>query len=218
MIIVGHRGARGLAPENTLASFEKAVEHHVDMLECDLRVTKDAKIVLHHDRNLRAPDGQKYAIKEYTHQDLNKLKPDLILLSDLLKAYPDSSYYLEIKPKVDTKPIIDHLTKHAPKHFKIGSKSQKILREIHKALPDVNLIVIQPWSGVIASYRARQVGAKDVAFNKIWLWTGFIKAVSKSGYNVYAYTLNDPKKAKKWQKAGLYGVITDYPDLFDQNR
>ena len=218
MIIVGHRGARGLAPENTLASFEKAIEHHVDMLECDLRVTKDAQIVLHHDRNLQAPDGQKYAINEYTYSELNKLKPDLIQLPDLIRAHPDSAYYLEIKPHVNTKPIIHYLNKQAPRHYKIGSKSQKILRDIHKSLPEIELIVIQPWSGVIASRRARQVGAKDIAFNKISLWTGFIKAVSRRGYNVYAYALNDPKKAKKWQKSGLYGVITDYPDLFDKKR
>jgi glycerophosphoryl diester phosphodiesterase len=58
----GHRGARGLAPENTLAGFAKALEIGVTTLETDLGVTKDGTIVLSHDRLLnpdivRGPDG-----------------------------------------------------------------------------------------------------------------------------------------------------------------
>jgi glycerophosphoryl diester phosphodiesterase len=58
----GHRGARGLAPENTLAAFAKALQIGVTTLETDLAVTKDGAIVLSHDPVLnpdivRAPDG-----------------------------------------------------------------------------------------------------------------------------------------------------------------
>jgi glycerophosphoryl diester phosphodiesterase len=58
----GHRGARGLAPENTLAGFAKALEIGVTTLETDLGVTRDGAIVLSHDRALnldiaRGPDG-----------------------------------------------------------------------------------------------------------------------------------------------------------------
>jgi glycerophosphoryl diester phosphodiesterase len=59
----GHRGARGLAPENTLPSFRKALELGVDTIECDMAVTKDDVVVIHHDLRLnpdiaRGPDGQ----------------------------------------------------------------------------------------------------------------------------------------------------------------
>ena len=50
--IQGHRGARGLLPENTLPSFERAVELGVDVLELDLGMTRDAVPVVHHDRAL----------------------------------------------------------------------------------------------------------------------------------------------------------------------
>lgn len=215
MIIVGHRGARGLAPENTLASFEKAIEHHVDMLECDLRVTKDQKVILHHDKQLKSPVGEKYLISDYTLTELQKLKPDLLSFEDFINVFGKQSLYLEIKPGVEVDPIIRALEQLKPKNFMIGSKSQKILKKVHKKLPAVELIVIHPWSGVIAARRARQVGSHNVAFNQICLWGGFIRAVARNDYKIYAYTLNDHKKAKKWQKAGLYGVITDYPDLFD---
>jgi glycerophosphoryl diester phosphodiesterase len=58
----GHRGARGLAPENTLPGFERALAIGVDTLELDVGVTRDGVVVIHHDRRLnpdlaRGPDG-----------------------------------------------------------------------------------------------------------------------------------------------------------------
>ena len=55
ILIHGHRGARGLAPENTLAGFACALKVGVDVLELDLRMSADGKIVIHHDRKLN-PD------------------------------------------------------------------------------------------------------------------------------------------------------------------
>jgi len=51
----GHRGARGLAPENTLPGFEAALAYRVDVLELDVGVTADGAVVVHHDRRL-SPD------------------------------------------------------------------------------------------------------------------------------------------------------------------
>jgi glycerophosphoryl diester phosphodiesterase len=59
----GHRGARGLAPENTLASFQVALDLGVDTLECDMAITRDGVVVIYHDLRLnpditRGPDGK----------------------------------------------------------------------------------------------------------------------------------------------------------------
>ena len=76
----GHRGARGLAPENTLAAFQVALDLGVDTLECDLAITKDGVVVIHHDLRLnpdttRGPDGKWLSgpgplISELTHAEL----------------------------------------------------------------------------------------------------------------------------------------------------
>ena len=52
MEIQGHRGARGLLPENTIPAFERAIELGVDVLELDLGMTRDGVPVVHHDRAL----------------------------------------------------------------------------------------------------------------------------------------------------------------------
>ena len=64
----GHRGTRGLAPENTMAAFERALALGVTTIETDLAVTKDGVLVISHDPHLnpdivRGPDGQWFAGK-----------------------------------------------------------------------------------------------------------------------------------------------------------
>jgi glycerophosphoryl diester phosphodiesterase len=96
----GHRGARGLLPENTLPAFQKALDLGVDTLECDMAITRDGVVVIHHDLWLnpdttRGPDGQWLdrrgpAISELTFAELQKydvgrLKPG----TDYAKQFPD---------------------------------------------------------------------------------------------------------------------------------
>lgn len=221
MKTIGHRGARGLAPENTIASLRKGLEHHVDGLEFDLRVTRDNVVILHHDAKLTGPDGNKHVISEATYEELHGHKKDLATLEEVLMAIGhEVPLYIEVKPQVPVGPIVKIIKQRLaggwkPNYFLLGSKNQETLRELQAALPGVPKIVIEPWSGVRAHYRARQVGTRLVSMNQRWLWWGFIRGFKDSGWQLYAYTLNDPNKARRWAKYGLSGVITDYPDLFD---
>ena len=96
----GHRGARGLAPENTLAGFETALRIGVTTLELDLAMTKDGVLVVSHDRRLnpdhtRGPDGQFLAregppirsltFAEVQQYDVGRLKPG----TDYAKSFPE---------------------------------------------------------------------------------------------------------------------------------
>lgn len=220
MKIIGHRGARGLAPENTIAGLQKALEHHVDMIEFDVRVTKDGVPVLHHDSDLIDPDGSRHKIENCDYSALKEHKPDLATFEEALETVGKNvALYVEVKPDVATKPLINIIKNYYGRGWNnlfLGSKSQRTLLELQTALPDVPKIVIEPWSGVRAHRRARQLGTDMVSMNQLWLWWGFITPVTRSGWKLYAYTINDPKKAKRWAKYGLYGVVTDYPDLFDK--
>ena len=98
--VIGHRGARGLLPENTLASFEKAIDLGVDVLETDLHMTADGEIVVYHDAALnpditRDPDGnwldgegpliRDLTLRELRAYDVGRLKPG----TDYAKRFPD---------------------------------------------------------------------------------------------------------------------------------
>lgn len=223
MKTIGHRGACGLAPENTIASLRKGLEHHVDMLEFDVRVTKDGVPVLHHDIECTEADGVKFKLREHTYKELKEHFPNLATLGEALDTIkPGVIAYIEVKRGEAVKPIADVISEsiengqHSASGLRIASKSQKTLRALHKALPDVPVIIIEPWSGVRAHRRANELGAKEIAMNQLWLWWGFIRGFKNSDKILYAYTLNDPAKAKRWAKWGLGGAITDYPDRFER--
>jgi glycerophosphoryl diester phosphodiesterase len=222
MKIIGHRGARGLAPENTIAALQKGLEHHVDILEFDLRVTKDGVAILHHDADLTDPGGNTLMIAKTDYELLKSHKPDLATFQEVLDEIGRSvPLYVEVKPGEPVAPIVKIIKAYLKKGWRgdnllLASKSQEILRELHRELPQIPNIVIEPWSGVRAHRRARQINATIIAMNQRWLWWGFIRGFKRSRYQLYAYPLNDPVKAKRWARWGLGGVITDYPDRFEK--
>lgn len=96
----GHRGARGLAPENAIPSWKKALELGVDTIECDMAITRDDVVVVHHDLRLnpdttRGPDGQwlaapgptirELSFDELQRYDIGRLKPG----TNYAKEFPD---------------------------------------------------------------------------------------------------------------------------------
>lgn len=222
MKIIGHRGARGLAPENTLKSIAKALEHGVDEVEIDARVTADNVVVLHHDKDLTDGSGNRLRIKNTTYAELLRHKNDLTKLEEAVvlisKKRPT---HIEVKPGEPASAIVKIIRKFikkgwSPTNFVVASYNQNILLEIHQALPEITTVVVERWSSLKAINRAKQLDTKRLSMNQLWLWSYFIKSMSKSGWKLSAYTLNDPAKAKRWSKIGLYGAITDYPDLFDK--
>jgi len=222
MIIIGHRGARGLAPENTLKSILKALNHNVDEIEIDVRVTKDGIIVLHHDEALCDASGNKLVIKNTKYMELMSHKKDLARLDQAIELVNKKApLHIEIKPGEPALKIIKVISKYLDngwqnKDFIIASYNLDILVVAQNKLPNVERVVIERWSSLRATKNAKQVGTKRLSMNQLWLWSYFINSMSKGGWRISAYPLNNPKKAKKWAKYGLHGVVTDYPDLFDK--
>ncbi len=239
MKIIGHRGARGLASENTIASFKKALEHHVDEIELDVRVTKDGLTALLHDPHLTDPSGNHLKVSEHTFDELKKHKPDLTLLEEALAVINRRvPVIVEVKPDVRTKPIVKIIKQllqegWAPKDLLIASYSQSVLLALHAQLPGIQKVVIENWSGIRATRRARQLGTKRLSMLEYWLWSGFISSMARRGYELYSFPpkspkkerifskigltgyTNNPVKARRWAKRGLAGVITDFPDRFE---
>ena len=77
----------------------------------------------------------------------------------------------------------------------------------------------------------KQLDTNRVSMLEYWLWGGYIRLISRAGYELYAFPpkkrrwwaelllgehTNVPARSRKWAKAGLSGVITDFPDLFEK--
>jgi len=216
MLIIGHKGSNDLVPGNTIEAIKRALEFKVDMIEVDIRVTKDNVAILSHDEFITS-NGLKLKISDSTYKDLLSSYQELTTLEDALKVSKHTKILLDIKPGEKIEPImrvIASILKNQPEKILIASFDFKLLQNIHNKYPEINLAVTERWSGVRAGHRARNLGTKILIMNQLWLWSGFISSLKGSGYQLYAYTLNNPNKALKWKKYGLAGVITDCPDRF----
>jgi glycerophosphoryl diester phosphodiesterase len=111
----GHRGARGLAPENTMAAFRKALLIGVTTIETDMAITKDGVVVIAHDRDLnpavvrdasgqwlsaRGPAIRTLSLSELRTYDIGRLNPK----SDYAKRFP-----LQIASDGEHYPTLDEL-------------------------------------------------------------------------------------------------------------
>ncbi len=218
MLVIGHRGAKGLAPENTLAALEAGLSAHASMLEVDVRVTADNVAVLHHDPLAISDEGKKISIAATNFTDLQLAKANLLTLEAALHFVDRrADILIELKPGVALEPVMACIKPRLERNwlesdFIITSFDYKTLARIHREHPTVHLAVLEKWSGLRATWRARRLRTSRIIMNQRWVWSGFIRSVVKGGYKLSVYTLNNPKKARRWAKAGLYGAITDYPD------
>jgi glycerophosphoryl diester phosphodiesterase len=213
--IIGHRGARGLAPENTVKAIEVALAHHVDGVEIDARVSKDGIVVLSHD-----PTIAKLVIRNENYETLKKQKSELATLDEALTAMRSKcSIRIEIKPKVPVEPIVrivrQELASNKEADISILSFSQSVLLQVQAQLPNIPLIVNEKWSSMRARWRMKQLGTTQLQMNQRWLWSGFLWAMHRGGIHMMPYTVNSIKRATRWEPY-IDGIVTDFPDRFDK--
>ena len=155
---IAHRGGMGLYPENTLLGFHTSVEkHHADILEMDLRITKDGKVVVFHDAILDRTTNGKGKVCDFTYNEISQLDAGywfnnnnifqyrdneikIPLLEDIFEQFPNTYLNLDIKDNdVD---IVYEVLRIINKfnvldHILIGSGNNYILnRRIHHVIPD----------------------------------------------------------------------------------
>jgi len=213
MLIISHRGAKGLAPENTKASFEAVLKSNsADFIEFDIRTTSDGLLIINHDASIN-----NLKIKNTPYKQLKETAPSLLTFDEAMKILGNKRpYLLDIKPGCNVQLIADTLDKvHLPNNTFITSFSYPILKSIRQKDPKANLVVLHKWSSIIATRRARSLNTKFIAMNHHWLWSGVIKALVKRGFKLIPYTMNNRAKILRWEKYGIYAVVTDYPDIMN---
>lgn len=218
MKIVGHRGALGLASENTKAALIKAIEYKVDEIEIDVRVSKDSQVVLTHNAKINDASGQKLSVKRTNLKLLRAHKPDITTLQEAFGIINEQVVVcIEIKPKVKLQPIIKLIKQqlsngYAAQYINIASFSFDVLKDIQRQLPEIKLVINERWLGARGVYRARKLNTNRLNINYRWLRKGYVMHLVKNGYIIYAYTVNDLAMAKKLSKIGVVGFITDFPN------
>lgn len=99
-LLLGHRGYRARFPENTLLSFQKALDYHADGFECDIQKTLDGYFIVFHDTTTERLTGKTGTITEMTLEEIRTLRVDneiIPTLEEMLEAFPNCFINIELK-------------------------------------------------------------------------------------------------------------------------
>jgi glycerophosphoryl diester phosphodiesterase len=227
MQIIGHRGAAGLAPENTRASIKAALIAGVDGIEFDVRSTRDGRVVLMHDRHTMRVSNKPHFISRTMYAALKKVRlrygNTIPTLAEALNTIDgQANVLIEIKSRGCAKTVvrhIEHLVKKGAKYddFMVGSFRPKYLREVQWLNNQVPLALFM-FHRPFRFMRIKGLHLRCVGFYHRFMPHRAIKEAHLHGLSVYAYTVNSPRRARQLQERGVQGLATNRPDLLQEFR
>lgn len=220
MRTVGHRGASGLAPENTLLAIRLAILHRLDFAEVDVRLSRDGNLVVHHDTHCTATNGRRVPIAALTAAELARVpkgEGQVVprLEQVLALAGRRIGVYVELKAP-GTAEALGALLRRQPDVPELicGSFSSELVRELRRAAPDVPRSVLfrrAPASTMIETCRA--VGARYAHPCARPISPGAIARLHAAGLQVITPHTNDPAEAERLRQAGADLIASDDPRL-----
>jgi glycerophosphoryl diester phosphodiesterase len=225
MLIYGHRGAAGLAPENTLASIHAALNAGVDGVEVDVRCTRDGAVVLMHDATIDRTTPGSGALCAWSLEELRKLTADpaagIATLAELLPQLgPHVLLNVEIKERAAVIPTADvvraALQAGACHRQQLLASSFDVdcLRQLHRLAPEIPLgmLTLGPppatfWNDALTlGATAANIDDKSVDHE-------FIDQAHQRKLQVMVCTVNAAARADQLREWGVDGVFTDVPNV-----
>jgi glycerophosphoryl diester phosphodiesterase len=227
MQLIGHRGAAGLAPENTRASFKAAINAGVDWIEFDVRSTKDGRIVLSHDPHTVRTGKRLRIIARTDYVTLKKVKlkggNTIPTIAEAFNGIDgQAKVNVEIKTKGCAEAVVHNIERMVKKgasyeHFMVSSFQVARLREVNRLnskIPLALLHLTRPYKFL----HLRGLRVQAVGFSRRRLPTRAIHQAQLRELTIYAYTVNNLKTAKRLEKRGVTAIVTNRPDKLQDIR
>jgi len=235
ILVIGHRGSSGSAPENTMAAFHRAAAMGADMIELDVRLTRDGRLAVFHDRRLARTTNGKGSLRKHTAQELRLLDAgrwfgprfageQIPFLEDVLHSLPPGlGLNIEVKTDGDTRwsammvpALMQTLRRHGSgRNLLVTSFNHRFLRRLHESWPGISIgALAMPVrdAGISPSVFGRRLGARVYVCSRSRLRKHQVLNAHNNGLQVYVYGVNTARQLKRPQRYGVDGVITDYPD------
>ena len=234
LLRVGHRGARGHAPENTMTSFMVGAEMGVDAVETDVQLSKDGEVVLIHDHTVdRTTDGRGF-VKDLTLAELKRLDAGswydakhagerIPTLTELLAWARDRvGVAIEIKNGPIYYPGIAEKTIRLVRRHGMGrqviliSFDHLVLREAKQIAPEIATGILYVGGLVDAVAAARAALADSLNPNWAFVTPELVRAAHVAGLAISPWNPNDLATLRTLSDMGVDSAGTDYPELFEQ--
>ena len=214
--VIGHRGAPGLAPENTLASFSHAVRVGVDAVELDVHLSVDGRLVVIHDERVDRTTSGSGTVAGTPFAALRRLDAgggELVpTLAEVLEIVPDRiAVNIELKGPGTAAPVSHAIAGHR-RPLLVSAFDHDELRRFHALCPDT------PCAPLLGRWRrdaletARSLDAWSVNIADRIADQETVKAIRGTGRLCLVYTVNDVERAAALRAMGVAGVFSDFPD------
>ena len=219
-LVIGHRGAAGLAPENTIESFKKALEYKVDMVEFDVYKCKSGEIVVIHDEYVDRTTNGKGKVQELTLEQIKCLdiekKHKIPTLEEVLD-FIDARCMVDIElkgkgtAKIVAKIIKEYVKsgKYSYEDFWVTSFDKSEIEKFHEIMPKV----VSSNLNQMCSLLSDSLLSPYLILSRQCITSQIISKAHNQNLLVLVYTVNDKKEIEKFQLMGVDGIFTDYPNL-----
>ena len=222
MLVIGHRGAAGLAPENSMEALHAGMDAGADILEFDVRLTKDKIPVLTHDFHTLRTHHETTIISHHTLKELQertKKQPIVPLTEVLDEFFGRILLNIEIKGRGTGKVVAELIRERCIKtardwdNILFSSFHGLELIAIRKVSKDAKLSLLHSQNPFIFIAYHRSLQLTAVGFHRLYVNRFALEIAKRAKIFVYAYTINRPQSALMMAQKGLDGVVTDRPDI-----
>lgn len=223
MLNIGHRGAKGYEPENTLLSFQKAIDIGIDGIELDVHLSSDGAIMVIHDETLDRTTNGKGFVNELSLQELKTFQiekentiPTLIEVFDLVNKH--CFINIELKGNGTSKPVINLIEHYIEEknwnygHFIISSFNWSALQEVRKWNAKIQIGVLTHTDLDLAIAFAKFIKAETIHPYFHLLTKENTLKIQNEGFKVFAWTVNETEDIQKIKSFHVNGIISDFPD------
>ncbi len=210
-LLLGHRGARLYAPENTIAAFDLALEHGAGGFEFDVRCTRAKESIICHDASYNRLAVRKHTLDQIRMSCSPANKPPC--LEDVLERYSGTAFLnIEIKVRGMEQAVCQAVRRFPPRRgYFISSFLPSVVRKLHAM--DKTLVL----GAVSKTYwhlrRWKTLPVKYVVPHYNLLTPQLIEALHATGKTVVTWTVNDQKRMRRAAEMGVDGIISDNTKL-----
>lgn len=233
--IFAHRGFSGIAPENTISAFEKALAAQADGIELDVHLSRDGQLVVIHDETVdRTTNGTGW-IKDLTLAELKQLdngswfgkdyeNEAIPTLAEVLERVADSDLIvnIELKNTIIPYPNLEQKVIGEVERFQMGDRvilssfRHDSLQEVKKINPSMQVGALYTCGMVDPWVYARYLGVDAIHPHYLAATAEVIAGCHHHGIKVHPYTVNEEKELKRLIRAGADAIITNFPDRLRQ--
>ncbi len=224
-MIIGHRGAMGYRTENTLSSFQYAMELKLSMMELDVQMSRDGQLVVFHDRTLERLATKSGQISDYSLEELQKMAlPDGEKIPSLEEVFAMASGKIRLNLEIKMQNISDKLSasiRDYLSHYSlkvedvvVSSFDHRELLRFQSLLPEVPLAVLYYGIPVSLDDVFSRMNPLAVNLGLEFLDVALVKEIHSTGRVVNVYTVNEESDFRLVENYGVDGIFTNYPERF----